>query len=84
MSIELMIYGPFDFDLVRKVRRAKGLAGQSPIRIAAEGLVFTAEMAHQRNQVIKAYNAKADRFIEITTPAVDAPRVSVSSGSRVI
>ena len=84
MSIELMIYSPFDFDLVRKVRRAKGLANQSPIRIVAEALVFTAEMARQRNEVIKAYNAKADPFREITTPDVDAPRVSVSSGSRVI
>jgi len=79
-----MIYSPFDFDLVRKVRRAKGLAGQSPVRIFAELTLFTMEMAYQRNQEIKAYNAKADRFIEIETPAVAAPRVSVSAGSRVI
>ena len=84
-----MIYSPFDFDLGRKIRRAKGLAGQSPLRIAGETLVFSAEMASQRNEAIKEYNMSADRFRSPTLggPAgmgYEIPTGTIGVGSRTI
>jgi len=84
-----MITSPFDFDLGRKIRRAKGLANQSPLRIAGEALVFTAEMALQRNEAIREYNLSADRF-DAPTPGgpsgmgYEIPTGTIGVGSRTI
>ena len=84
-----MIYSPFDFDLGRKVRRAKGLSNQSPLRIAGEGLVFTAERALERNEAIKEYNMAADKF-NMPTPGgpsgmgYEIPTGTIGVGSRTI
>ena len=84
-----MITSPFDFDLGRKVRRAKGLANQSPLRIAGEALVFTVEMALQRNEAIKEYNMASDAFA-LPTPGgpsgmgYEIPTGTIGVGSRTI
>ncbi len=84
-----MITSPFDYDLARKIRRAKGLAGQSPLRIAGEVLVFTVEMAVQRNEAIREYNQGADRF-KTPTPGgpsgmgYEIPTGTIGVGSRTI
>lgn len=85
----VMIYSPFDFDLARKVRRAKGLASASPLRIAGELLVFTVEMAKQRNEAIKEYNMAADRFRSPTPGGpsgmgYEIPTGTIGVGSRTI
>lgn len=84
-----MITGPFDFDLTRKIRRAKGLAGQSPLRIAAEGIVFSAEMGAQRNEAIREYNMSADKFATPTPGGpsgmgYEIPTGTIGVGSRTI
>ena len=85
----MMITGPFDFDLARNIRRAKGIAGQSPIRIAAEALLVVAELGVSRNIAIKEYNAKADRFKQIgagneTGMNYAIPTGTIGLGSRAI
>ena len=85
-----MITSPFDFDLGRKVRRAKGLANQSPLRIAGEALVFTVEMAIQRNEAIKEYNMQNFKPFASPTPGgpsgmgYQIPTGTIGVGSRTI
>ena len=85
----MMITGPFDFNLVKNIRRAKGVAGQSPIRIAAESIVVVAELGVARNIAIKEFNAQADRFKQIgsgieTGMSYPIPTGTIGLGSRVI
>lgn len=84
----VMISSPFDFDLARKMRRAKGLGSASPVRIAGELLLFTADRASERNEAIKAYNIAAED--KAPTPGGPAgmgyeiPTGSISVGTRTI
>lgn len=85
----VMVYSPFDFDLARKVRRAKGLANQSPLRIAGEALVFTIDRAMERNEAIREYNMASDRFASPTPGGpsgmgYEIPTGTIGVGSRTI
>lgn len=81
---------PFDFDLGRKIRRAKGLANASPLRIAGEALLFTVEMAKRRNEAIKEYNAQNFKLGASPTSGgplgmgYEIPTGTIGVGSRTI
>ena len=77
----MMITGPFDFNLVKNIRRAKGVAGQSPIRIAAEALLVVAELGISRNEAIQEYNANADRFKQIGTGNETGMNYAIPTGT---
>lgn len=72
-----MITGPFDFDLVRRMRHAKGRT-QGPVRILAEALVLTFEI--QQHEVEAGRISTPDMF----SPEIQRYEQSALGSTRII